>query len=127
MNPLLDTHVLLWIASGQRPLGERTRIRIEDPTALVFVSAASAWEIAIKRSLGKLDAPDDFEAMLETYRFTPLDIRTQHALAVERLPNHHQDPFNRILIAQSLSENLTIVTHDAAFDAYDVRTLPAFD
>lgn len=125
MNLLLDTHVLLWIATGEDLLGRRARRAIEDGRTLVFVSAASAWEIAIKSRLGTLDAPDDFVAMLEHYRFTPLDVTSEHALAVRDLPLHHRDPFDRMLVAQARSEGLMLVTGDARLRAYDVPVLEA--
>lgn len=91
----------------------------------MFVSAVTAWEIAIKRSLGKLRAPENYLDALKRYRFTPLDISTEHALAVEHLPHHHHDPFDRLLIAQATHERLTLVTRDRRFDLYDVRLLKA--
>lgn len=127
MNLLLDTHVLLWIAAGQNRIGPRTRASIEHASTLVFVSAASAWEITIKAALGKLDAPDDYLDMLDHYRFTPLDIRSEHALAVRELPNLHRDPFDRLLIAQARIEGLSLVTHDPNVLAYDVASLRASD
>lgn len=127
MNLLLDTHVLLWIAAGEDRVGPRTRAAIEDATSLVFVSAASAWEIAIKAGLGKLDAPDDYLEMLEHYRFSPLDVRSEHALAVRDLPQHHRDPFDRLLVAQARIEGLSLVTHDPNVLAYDVPSLLATD
>lgn len=96
---------------------------IADPDNIVFVSAASAWEIAIKKSLGKLKAPDDLAAKIEQKRFTPLAININHALAVEKLPSHHQDPCDRILIAQARYEQLIIITRDRQFDAYDVAIM----
>jgi len=89
----------------------------------VFVSAASAWEIAIKKSLGKLQAPDDLKEQVKVQRFTPLDINIDHALTVGKLPQHHRDPFDRILIAQAMSENLIIITRDRKFKAYKIKTI----
>jgi PIN domain nuclease of toxin-antitoxin system len=123
MNLLLDTHVLLWALSNDARLSKEARQAIEDGRNLVFVSAATAWEIAIKKSLGKLRAPDNYLEALERYRFTPLDITSEHALAVEHLPPHHQDPFDRLLVAQAMLEKLTIITHDARIAAYETRIL----
>ncbi len=91
----------------------------------MFVSAVTAWEIAIKKAIGKLKAPGNYEEGLKRYRFTPLDITTPHALAVEHLPTHHNDPFDRLLIAQAQLEKLTLVTGDQRFKAYDVPIIEA--
>ena len=125
MNLLLDTSVVLSIATGSRALGATAHAAIRDGRRMVLVSAASAWEMAIKSALGKLDAPSDYLAMLAHYRFVPLDITSEHALAVSELPHHHRDPFDRILIAQARTEGLTLVTHDRAFVAYDVAVMMA--
>lgn len=125
MNLLLDTHVLLWVASGDARLSSAARHVIRDGRRMVYVSAATAWEISIKKALGKLRAPDDYFAALERYRFTPLDIGTDHALAVEHLESHHADPFDRMLVAQAICEGLRLVTADARLKAYDVPLLEA--
>jgi PIN domain nuclease of toxin-antitoxin system len=125
MNYLLDTHVLLWIAAGGEKLGSRTVGRLREPRRTVFVSAVSAWEIAIKASLGRVRIPDNYHAMLEAFRFTPLDIKADHALAVQHLPQHHRDPFDRLLVAQTRCEGLTLVTVDAALAAYQIPILDA--
>ncbi len=98
---------------------------IADPDSAVFVSAASAWEISIKRSLGKLEAPTDLVRQLERHRFQPLAITVAHALAAGTLPRLHDDPFDRMLIAQARLEDLTIVTRDPRFKRYEVSTMPA--
>ena len=125
MNLLLDTHVLIWIFANDPRLSASTMTTIADANNQVFVSAATAWEIAIKRALGKLEAPRDYGDGLKRYRFTPLDITTEHALAVEDLPPHHDDPFDRMLIAQAGIERLTLVTRDRRMRAYDVRLMAA--
>lgn len=125
MRLLLDTHVLLWIAAGGGALGPRAAAAIADGRRPVFVSAVSAWEIAIKASLGRIDVPADYLEMLDHYRFTPLDVSTAHALAVRELPAHHRDPFDRMLVAQARVEGLALVTADARLAAYDVRLLAA--
>ncbi len=125
MNLLLDTHVLLWWLSDDKMLGAKARAAIANPDVQVFVSAASAWEISIKMTLGKLDAPENLEEALDTSGFTPLPITIDHALAAGRLPEHHRDPFDRMLIAQAQLERLTLVTHDGAFGHYDVGLLDA--
>ena len=123
MHLLLDTHTLIWWLTNDSTLSIKAKEAIANPHNLVFVSAASAWEIAIKKSLGKLQAPDDLATQIEQKRFTPLAISIHHALAVEKLPYHHQDPFERILIAQAISEQVIIITRDRKFDAYDVALI----
>ena len=122
---LLDTHVLPWIAMRDPRLGPGAGAAIRDGSRLVFVSAATAWEIAIKRGLGKLEAPTDYLALLAFYRFSPLDVTTEHALAVETLAAHHRDPFDRMVVAQAQVEDLTLVSRDARLAAYGVSYLDA--
>ena len=126
MNLLLDTHVLLWALEDHPSLSLAARSAITDGGNLVFVSAATAWEITIKSALGKLRAPTTgYLEELRRHRFTPLDITTEHALAVETLPLHHADPFDRILVAQAQVERLTLVTRDARIRMYPVQTITA--
>jgi PIN domain nuclease of toxin-antitoxin system len=117
MNLLLDTHVALWWFDGGESLSDAAREAIRR-APVVYVSAASAWEVAIKSGLGKLTLPAPFEDGVERSKFTPLPIQFAHAAAVTSLPRHHADPFDRMLIAQSIVENLNIVTHDEQFRAY---------
>jgi PIN domain nuclease of toxin-antitoxin system len=125
MNLLLDTHAVIWVLAADPRLSARAREAIRDGANEVFVSAASAWEIAIKRALGKLHAPNDLVEALPLYRFRPLDIRLEHALEVEHLPAHHADPFDRMLIAQAKIEGLTVVTRDRRIALYGVKTIGA--
>ena len=129
MNLLLDTQALLWWTAGSRKLGRRARRAIETEAATVRVSAASAWEIAIKLRAGRLKLADPLHAWmpgrLQREGFLMLSVAVEHAVAVALLPDHHQDPFDRLLIAQARVEGLTIVTSDAAFDDYDVNVLDA--
>ncbi len=125
MRLLLDTHVVLWALADDRGLAEEARAAIVDGSNAVYVSAASAWEMAIKKALGKLRAPDDLEQQLVSHRFQPLDVNVGHGLAVEGLPLHHRDPFDRLLVAQARVEGLTIVTRDSRLSHYDVPTLRA--
>lgn len=120
MQLLLDTHALIWWLSKDAKLSARAYKEIANPCNLVFVSAASAWEIAIKKSIKKLETPDDLIEQINAKNFQPLAITIEQALAVEKLPMHHQDPFDRILIAQAQCLNLTIVTRDRQFNSYDV-------
>jgi len=121
---LLDTHALLWWLADEG-LTTEARDAIADPANLVAVSAASAWEISIKKALGKLAAPDDLEQQVQTGGFLPLPISIAHGVAAGQLPYHHEDPFDRMLIAQAHIEGLTIVTRDKRFDVYGVALLPA--
>lgn len=96
---------------------------IGDPETLVFVSAASIWEIEIKRGLGKLKAPHDVAGALQRHQFTELPIRISHARATAALPDVHRDPFDRMLAAQAKVEGLTLVTRDARLKKYGIQTL----
>jgi PIN domain nuclease of toxin-antitoxin system len=126
---LLDTQTLLWWREGNRRMGKRAHAAIERDADGVIVSAASGWEISIKARSGRLrlrEAVDTWmAAALETSGFGVLPVTMRHALAVAALPDHHADPFDRLLIAQAQLEELTIVTSDSAFDDYDVRVLDA--
>ena len=125
MKLLLDTHALIWILSDDPRLAAEAREAISDLEALVAVSPASAWEIEIKRALGKLDAPNDLAQQIADARFVPLSITLGHAVAAGRLPPHHRDPFDRMLVAQAQLEGLTIVTRDPRFEPYAVPTMAA--
>jgi len=122
---LLDTHVLLWALTDDPSLSAAARAAIVDGRNRVVVSAVSAWEITIKRSLGKLRAPADLAKEVAAHRFTPLAVSLEHALAVGALPDLHRDPFDRLLVAQAGVEDLTIVTRDRAIARYDVDVLGA--
>jgi PIN domain nuclease of toxin-antitoxin system len=125
MTLSLDTHTFLWWLDDPRLLSAAARRAIRDGKNTVYVSAAVAWEIAIKRSLGKLDAPDDLEAAMEANRFLPLPVTVAHALAVESLPDHHRDPFDRLLIAQARHEGFRLVSRDPQVARYDVPLIVA--
>ena len=124
MRLILDAHAFLWWLSDDRRLGRAARAAIGDPSALVYVSAATAWEIAIKISLGRLEPRDlDVVAQIEACSFHELVISARHAQQAARLPRHHDDPFDRMLIAQAKLENLTCVSKDSVLAAYDVPLL----
>ena len=126
MTLLLDTHVLLWWLDDPRQLSKQAKKAIQDGANRVYVSAAVAWEIAIKKSLGKLDAPDDLEGMIRcTNRFLALPVMIPHALTVLSLPNHHRDPFDRMLIAQAMHEGFHLVTRDQEIAKYPVPQITA--
>ena len=126
MNLLLDTHVLLWWCQDHPRLrGSRAARAIADPTNLVRVSAASAWEIAIKEAIGRLSTPEPLESAVARSGFLPLPIDFRHARAAGRLPPYHHDPFDRMLVAQALVENLVLVTHDGRLERYGAEILRA--
>ncbi len=122
MNLLLDTHALLWWLA-EAPLDPAAAARIADADAFVAVSAASAWEIAVKRTTGKLRFEGSLAPHLAAHDFEPLAVSLDHAERAGALPSHHRDPFDRMLIAQAQAEGLTLVTRDTAFAAYDVNVL----
>ncbi len=124
MRLLLDTHVFIWWLD-RKPITGSAHAAISDGTSQVFISAVTPWEIAIKKNLGRLNAPDDLSDQLVSHRFVPLDITHAHALAAGSLPLHHRDPFDRFLVAQANLEGLTLVTRDPLFERYDVRVLAA--
>ena len=121
MNLLLDTHVALWAITDSPKLPQKARELVESPKSAVWISAASVWEIAIKHALGRGDIPvssqDAVRFFRESgYRFLPLEV--EHAIAVGELPTHHQDPFDRILVAQALVEPMRLMTHDPMVARY---------
>ena len=120
MRLLLDTHVFLWWLTDDPRLDADRRAAIADPDALVHVSAATIWEIAIKEALGRIDLDADLAAEIEAGGFTELPIQSRHALVAGRLPQHHGDPFDRMLVAQARDEQMTLVTQDRALTAYEV-------
>ncbi len=123
MNYLLDTHVLLDLLHAPNRVGRDVRALLEDPLNGVAASAASAWEIAIKAALGRLRTPDGIEAELTREGISTLDITVSDALRAGALPPHHNDPFDRMLVAQALSHGMTLVTRDVVLRSYEVRVL----
>jgi PIN domain nuclease of toxin-antitoxin system len=119
---LVDTHALLWWLIDDAGLSQTAREALSDPVNDVLVSTASVWEIAIKRALGKLGAPDDLPEHIEAQGFGWLAVQAEHAWRVGDLPTHHRDPFDRLLVAQALVEQIPIVSADARFAAYGVDT-----
>ena len=120
MKLLLDTHVVLWwrLDSARLKRDVRETVATAD---IVWVSAASAWEVVIKQAVGKLELTDPFASMVQASEFTELPVTFRHAEQLAALPPHHTDPFDRMLIAQAQSEGATIVTHDHLFKPYDIR------
>ena len=129
MNLLLDTHVLLWWLADDQRLGRGAAAAIADQRNVIWVSAATAWEIAIKTALGRLGIGEPPEECLpremDAGGMRPLPVTMTHALAVRTLPPHHADPFDRLLIAQAALDGLRIVTADGAFAAYGAALLAA--
>ncbi|MEW2485917.1 type II toxin-antitoxin system VapC family toxin [Streptomyces sp. NPDC048411] len=122
MRLLLDTHVILWWLDDSSELsGEIKDLLDTEPS--VYISAASAWEIAIKQSLGKLEGPKDLAERVRDSQFTSLPITAGHGVRAGRLPAHHRDPFDRILVAQAQTEGMTIVTRDKWIPHYDVPVM----
>lgn len=122
---LLDTRAFLWWLDDPKLLATAARNAVADGKNTVYVSAAVVWEIGIKRSLGKLDAPDDLEGAMAENRFLPLPVTIPHALAVRSLPDHHRDPFDRILVAQAKHEGFTLVSRDPHIPRYGVPHIVA--
>lgn len=125
MTLLLDTHVLLWWLQDPGMLTRQAREAIRDGKNTVYIRAAVAWEISIKKAIGELDAPDDLPGASAASGFLPLPVTIAHALAVQALPHHHRDPFDRVLIAQALHEGFRLVTRDPAIAKYSVPQIPA--
>ena len=125
MRLLLDTHTLLWWLDDADRLGPVARRAISARGNLVVVSAASAWEIAIKRASGKLTGGEELSSAVEAEGFVPLSINFDHAAEAGALPRHHADPFDRMLVAQARIERLVIVTADPRISRYEVETLAA--
>jgi PIN domain nuclease of toxin-antitoxin system len=124
MKLLLDTHIFLWFITADKRLSLSARQLIEDISNDKFVSVGSLWEIAIKNSLKKLILTDDFDvlfpAQLNINGFDLLEIKTEHLSELINLPFYHRDPFDRLLAAQSISENFEIVSADTIFDSYNL-------
>jgi PIN domain nuclease of toxin-antitoxin system len=127
VNLLLDTHSFIWFVENNPSLGPHARTLIEEATNDIFLSIASVWEMAIKVSLGKLSLSQPFDLFIPNQLLlndiTLLDITVGHTLRVATLPFHHRDPFDRLLIAQSLVEEMPIISVDSLFDAYGVHRL----
>ena len=123
MNCLLDTHVFLWMLASPDRLASAAAAAIQSPNNTIFVSAVTSVEIAIKRSLGKLKAPPGLSAEIARRGMTELPFTYAHGEAMESLPWHHQDPFDRMLVAQARHEELTLITHDRKIESYDVNVL----
>ena len=127
MRLLVDTHCWLWFLLAPEKLNDAGRAALADPESLVYFSVASSWEIVVKFALGKLDLPEPpsryIPKRLEALGNESLPITQSHALLLESLPQHHKDPFDRMIVAQACVEGLTLVTADRALGAYDLPIL----
>lgn len=127
MRVLIDTHAFLWWVEGDRPLGAKARAALTDQDNECLLSLASVWELAIKAGLGKLRLALPVQRYVVenvvANNFRLLEIRVSHLGRVESLPAHHGDPFDRLLIAQALEENLAVVTADPVFRRYGVKRI----
>ena len=124
---LLDTHAFLWFIAGSNELSDKARELIEDENNRVFLSAASLWEMAIKVSLEKLTLSEPFETLipeqLALNGVEILGITVAHTTQIANLPFHHRDPFDRLIIAQALEEQMPVISVDGAFDEYGVTRI----
>lgn len=127
MGALLDTHALIWWVTGDKRISAKVRQHLARPDQDVYVSAATAWEIATKARIGKLKAPkallQDFVEAIEMLGFAALPITLRHGYDAGQLPGAHRDPFDRVLAAQARAEDLTLVSCDPAFETLGVKTL----
>lgn len=127
MRLLLDTHTLLWWAEDDRALSRRARVAVADPRNECLFSLGSLWEMAIKVSLERLELPAPVDVFVERHLvgggFRALAIELAHVARVAKLPFHHRDPFDRLLAAQALEEDLAVVTRDRVFARYGVRRI----
>jgi PIN domain nuclease of toxin-antitoxin system len=122
---LLDTHVMLWAISDPGRLSAQARDAIASEENEVFVSVVSPWEIAIEKSRNRIETPDDLEQGLESSRFKLLPVLLRHTQAIESMPHHHRDPFDRMLVAQAVVDGLTLVTADRKLTRYAAALMPA--
>ncbi|MCW5968995.1 MAG: type II toxin-antitoxin system VapC family toxin [Blastocatellales bacterium] len=125
MRVLLDTHAFLWFIANDSQLSGRSRAILEDGENELLLSGASLWEIAIKISIGKLQLGGSFDSFIPQHlainRIALLDISLQHLTAVSEMPRHHRDPFDRLIIAQAMTEQMPVISIDDKFDLYPIR------
>jgi len=127
MRYLLDTHSLIWFLAGDERLSLNARKIIENEENIIFISIASLWEISIKSSLGKLELIKPFEILfpqqLQENEIEIIGIKVEHLIVLSKLPFHHRDPFDRLIIAQAMVENVAIISKDSLFALYEVQLL----
>ena len=120
---LIDTHIFIWWMGKSSKLSKNIVRLLNNPENYIFLSIASVWEIIIKQGKEKLRIPQDIEGGIKESGFILLPIEISHVLRIRKLPSFHRDPFDRILIAQTIVEHLTLVTDDAKMKKYDVRLM----
>jgi len=118
---LLDTHILLWWLSNDRKLSKKTKELISNPENYILTSSVTIWEIVIKKALNKLIIPDNFKEFLDSSNIKLLSMTAAHAFYLEKLPMIHNDPFDRLLIAQAVVENFVFVTNDKIIARYNIK------
>lgn len=123
MNLILDTHIILWWLDNSDKLPVKYFEAITDSNNICFISSASIWEISIKSGLGKLEIPGNFTDILLQEGFSELPVSWEHAAKVRQLPFHHKDPFDRLIIAQAIIEDFTLLTVDKIISEYEVEIL----
>lgn len=126
MNYLLDTHALIWFLNGEEHLSEKSKKVIENPENSLFISIATIWELAIKISLGKFKFDQGFKQFLELIEengFEVIPISLEHALRLSTLEFLHRDPFDRLIVVQAMTDNLTVITRDEYMEKYSISTL----
>lgn len=123
MKLLIDTHPAIWLLANDKRLSETARRLLSDEDVDCFLSAATVWEIAIKRGLGKLDVAADFHHQMTRRNVSSLPIYDRHATLVADLPMHHRDPFDRLLVAQAMAEDMSILSADEMLHKYDISVL----
>ncbi len=127
MNLLRDTHIFLWFVNDNPRLSDRLNSLIEDENNAIYLSVASLWEMSIKYNLGKLTFATSYKEFVETEMnqssINLLEIKLEHFYINATLPLHHRDPFDRLIIAQSIAENISIITVDSAFEKYSVNII----
>lgn len=125
MSYLIDTHIFIWLMENNKKVSPKIKTLLQNPSANVFISIASIWEMVIKQTKGQLKIPKDIEGGIESSGFVILPIEISHVLETGKLPLHHKDPFDRILISQVLVEDLTLITADPKIWKYKLPLLKA--
>lgn len=125
MSYLIDAHIFIWFMENNKKISPRIKTLLQNPSANVFISIASIWEMVIKQTKGQLKIPKDIEGGIESSGLLILPIEISHVMETGKLPLHHKDPFDRMLIAQALAENLTLVTTDPKIWQYNLPLIKA--
>ena len=127
MKILLDTHIFLWALNEPNRLGEKTKSLLKNRDNRLYFSAASSWEISIKAGLGKLPLPEPpdkyISSRMASLKIVPLDVKHYHTFTVHKLPFYHKDPFDRLLIATAIAENINLMSADKKFCNYEVNLI----